>query len=60
MIIAGVVQAFPETIEVFMEYGIHCFGCGMSAHETIEQGVQVHGIDPDELVDDLNFIIDNS
>lgn len=57
MIIADVVRAFPETIETFFDYGIHCVGCGASGFETIEQGVGGHGIDPEEVVKALNATV---
>jgi hybrid cluster-associated redox disulfide protein len=59
MKIAEIVEHFPETIEVFMEYGIACFGCGMANLETLEEGVSLHGIDPEEILEDLNFIVAN-
>lgn len=57
MIIADVVMAFPETIETFFDYGIHCVGCGASGFETIAQGVGGHGIDPAEVVKALNATV---
>lgn len=57
MIIADVVRAFPETIETFFDYGVHCVGCGAAGFETIGQGVAGHGIDPEEVVAALNATI---
>lgn len=57
MIIYNIVAEYPETMEVFYDYGIHCVGCGMSMYETIEQGAKVHGINPDDLIEDLNYIL---
>jgi len=57
MMIMEMLEKFPETLEVVFEYGIHCAGCGMSEYETIEQGAAVHGIDPDELLADLNELV---
>lgn len=58
MNIIEVVQAHPETIEVFMYAGMGCFGC-MAAHfENIEEGAAAHGIDVDALVDALNEVIE--
>lgn len=57
MIIADVVRAFPETIETFFDYGVHCVGCGASGFETIGQGVSGHGINADEVVAALNATI---
>jgi len=54
MVIAKVISIAPETIDVFMEFGMHCVGCMAAAGETIEEACAVHGIDVDELVDALN------
>ncbi|MBE6896533.1 MAG: DUF1858 domain-containing protein [Ruminococcaceae bacterium] len=54
MVIAKVIAIAPETIDIFMEFGMHCVGCMAAAGETIEEAAAVHGIDVDELVDALN------
>ena len=54
MVIAKVISIEPETIDVFMEFGMHCVGCMAAAGETIEEACAVHGIDVEELVDALN------
>lgn len=58
MSIVEVVMKYPDTIEVFMYAGMSCFGCMAAQFETIEQGSEAHGIDPDALVDALNEIIE--
>lgn len=58
MVIYEVVANYPETMEVFFDYGIHCVGCGMATQETIAQGIAGHGIDPELVLADLNWIID--
>lgn len=40
--------------EVLMGKGMHCFGCPMAMHETLEQGAEAHGINADELVKEIN------
>lgn len=40
--------------------GMHCTGCPASQMETIEQAAMVHGIDPDELVDEINDYLSHS
>jgi hybrid cluster-associated redox disulfide protein len=57
MRIAEVVQRWPETAEKFLEWGLHCIGCGIARFESIEQGANTHGIPADELVKDLNNTI---
>lgn len=57
MLINDVVQKFPESIGVFMKYGLHCVGCQVSKIESIQQGAAGHGIvgeDLEKMVKDLN------
>ncbi|MGM0471126.1 MAG: DUF1858 domain-containing protein [Bacillota bacterium] len=53
-IISEVLQEHPETAEVFKEFGMHCLGCPTATGEAIEQAVEVHGIDLEELMTALN------
>jgi len=49
-----VLHKFPDLAEVFIQEGMYCIGCPMSAQESIEQGCKAHGINPDKLVEKLN------
>jgi hybrid cluster-associated redox disulfide protein len=51
---AEVIEKNPESIGVFLDCGMHCIGCPMSRHETIEQGALAHGVNPDKLIEKLN------
>lgn len=53
-IIAHVVRDHPETIAVFLRYGLHCIGCAMAQFDTIASGARTHGVNPEYLVRDLN------
>lgn len=55
--IIDVVQAYPETLEVFQQYGLGCIGCAAARFENIEAGALVHGIDIDAFINDLNAAI---
>ena len=55
--IEAVVKQYPETMIIFMNHGLHCVGCHVSAFESIEEGAIAHGIDVDILVTDLNKVI---
>jgi len=57
MTLSEVVAKYPETIQVFLEFGMGCFGCGAAQFETIEQGAQSHGIDLKKLMEGLNKIV---
>ena len=54
MDIAEVVRQYPQTVEVFLNHGMGCFGCAAARFENITQGAQAHGIDVEALVTDLN------
>ncbi len=54
MSILEVVQAHPETVDVFRNYGMGCLGCSAARFENIEQGASAHGIDITKLITDLN------
>ena len=49
-----VIQNNPEAIGILFNRGMHCIGCGMATIETLEEGALAHGLDPDELVDEIN------
>ena len=36
-----------------MEIGMHCLGCPSARGESIEMACEVHGVDPDELIENL-------
>jgi hybrid cluster-associated redox disulfide protein len=56
MSIGEVIQKYPKTTFVFLEYGLHCVGCPMAAPETIEEAVKLHGINLKKFLEDLNKI----
>ena len=54
MKIEEVLKKYPQTREVFEEYGFHCLDCMAARFETIEEGAVVHGIDVDKFLKDIN------
>ena len=49
-----ILDADPTTAIYFMQIGMHCLGCPASRVENLEQACWVHGVDVDELVEQLN------
>ena len=47
MTLGEVVAKFPQSVEVMLNYGLHCVGCHVAAYETVEQGAKAHGM-PDQ------------
>ncbi|MCD6288701.1 MAG: DUF1858 domain-containing protein [Candidatus Hydrogenedentes bacterium] len=50
-------QIHPAVTQVFKKLELRCIGCGGAAAETLELCARTHGIDPDELVDQINRAI---
>ena len=59
MTIEEVISKYPKTSSIFLKYGFHCLGCPGAKFENIEQGAQIHGINLDELINELNKVIKN-
>ena len=43
--INDIITSHPETIGVFLKYGLACIGCSVSPFETVKQGGLAHGFD---------------
>ena len=57
MIIAEVLDNYPETAPLFLEIGMHCLGCPSARGESVEQACMVHGADVDTLIGKINALI---
>ncbi len=54
MTIGELLEKYPEKAEILMDAGMHCIGCIAASGETLEQACEVHEIDVDEVVEELN------
>ena len=52
--LSEIIEKAPEKVDILLEAGMHCIGCMASQFETLEEACMVHGIDVDELVQQLN------
>jgi len=56
-----VINKYPETIELLIEKGINCAGCGFAFWETIENGINGHGkalgLNLDDILKELNEVV---
>ncbi|MBP3256031.1 MAG: DUF1858 domain-containing protein [Clostridia bacterium] len=52
--IGEILENAPEKAEILLEIGMHCLGCPASLVETLEEACMVHGIDVDEVLEELN------
>ena len=56
--IIEIVQNYPQALEVFAKYGLGCIGCAAARFENLEAGAKVHGVDPEQMVAEINALID--
>ncbi|MDD6156990.1 MAG: DUF1858 domain-containing protein [Lachnospiraceae bacterium] len=56
--IGELLQIDPNIAPVLLNIGMHCLGCPSSQMETIAEAAMVHGIDPDDLVEDINGFLE--
>ena len=57
MTFGQVLKDYPQVAPIFMKFGMHCIGCHIAVTETIEQGAMAHGVDADQLVNELNSVL---
>ena len=55
--ISTIVENAPEAMPMFQQIGMHCMGCAMASGETLEQACAVHGVDPDEFIEELKAFL---
>ena len=53
-LIGELLQIDQDIAPILFGIGMHCLGCPASQMETIEEAASVHGIMPDDLVDEIN------
>lgn len=56
--IGELLQTVPEMADILTNIGMHCLGCPSAQRETLEQAAAVHGMDVDDLVDDLKGFLE--
>ena len=57
--IGEILDADRNVAPYFLNMGMHCLGCPSARNETIEQACFVHGVDADELVNEINNYLQN-
>ena len=64
MFIAEAIEKYPEITPYLLDLGVHCVGCHISAFETLEQGLSVHGAlsekEVEKVIKEMNKIANSS
>ncbi len=56
MLISEIIEKNEKYIEILMDAGMHCISCPAAMAETLEEACEVHGIDADSVVEELNKV----
>lgn len=54
MTLAEIIDRKPDAVEKLLAMGLGCVGCHFSQYETLEEGALSHGMDPDEILEEIN------
>ncbi|MBI2562223.1 MAG: DUF1858 domain-containing protein [candidate division NC10 bacterium] len=44
-------------MQVFSRFGVGCLGCSAAQYDNVEQGAAIHGLDTEQLLQELNACI---
>lgn len=58
--IGELLQINADVAPLLLSIGMHCLGCPSSQMETIAEAAMVHGINPDDLVEDINNFLESN
>lgn len=53
-LISDALKINPKAAEILMGFGMGCLGCPSSQMESLEQAAEIHGIDLEKLLEELN------
>jgi len=59
MILSDVIEEFPDIIQIFHKYNLHCLGCMLAKGESLKDGLLGHGLNVDEVINEMNELLDN-
>lgn len=60
MLVSDIVAKWPELVEPLMMMGMHCISCFASQMETLEEAAMVHGLNADEVIEELKEFLHQS
>ncbi|MCR5303529.1 MAG: DUF1858 domain-containing protein [Lachnospiraceae bacterium] len=49
----------PDLSYLLTGAGMHCIGCYVAVGETLEEACMVHGLDPDDILEGINSLLES-
>ncbi len=53
-LIGDILEQAPEKADILLDAGMHCITCPAAMGETLEEACEVHGIDVEDVLSELN------
>jgi len=60
MMIGEILQIDQGVAPILMRAGMHCVGCPSAQGETLEEAGDVHGMDTEMLVEEINLFLQHA
>jgi hybrid cluster-associated redox disulfide protein len=60
MSVLAIMQAWPPTVGVFLDFGLHCVGCPIGPFHSLGDASLEHGVDHQQLVEAITASIRQS
>ena len=57
MNIMEAVEKYPVVADVLQRNGLGCVGCMIASGETLGEGIEAHGLDPNAIIAEINSLI---
>ena len=59
MTIGNIIAIDQNIIAILLNYGMHCIGCPSAQAESLEEACMVHGMNCDDLLEDINTYLES-
>lgn len=56
-LIGDILDKDRDTAQFFLNMGMHCLGCPSARGESLEMACAVHGVDVDDMVEEINTFL---
>jgi hybrid cluster-associated redox disulfide protein len=56
-LVDDVMRSAPETIRVFLQFGMGCVGCPIACFHTVDDACREHGVDRHAFLDSLRSVV---
>ena len=58
MLIGDILRLDEDLAPILMRSGMHCVGCPSAQGESLEEACQVHGMESDLIIEEMNLFLD--